>query len=1024
MDFLEIGKKWQKKREEAGTYKVIEDPEKESFYILDMFPYPSWAGLHVWHPKWYIATDVIARKHMLLGQKVLHPMGFDTFWVGTEQYAIAHKMKPQKAAADNIATYKRQLAMFGCTYDRDREVNTADPNYFKWTQATFLKMYNSYFDEKDQKAYDISVLKDKIHAWEIKIPDTMTKEEFINSQRLCYMDYKPINRCPNCKTWLSNEDLEADGTCERCGSMVEQRPMKQRVIRITKYADRLLKWLDNLPWWADSVKDQQRNRIGRSEWTEFEMRIAENGAENGGEWRGIKKVFNDGTYDIIGCAMNVHKQLWPGLQEKVYHKALLKLLEEKWLDVESEKIVPYKVNNEVFWYWKVDIVVNWNIAIELKSKKNIEWDFYKQLRTYINQSDNTQTWLLINFYNSKLEYKRLEKDYGRVVGNNSENGAENNREWVWEWQRMGLRMTENISQVFSEKNSQIFIKVYTTRVDTVFGMSFVVMAPEHELVDRITTAEYRAAVDAYVDQAKHKTQLERTWLQKEKTWQFTWSYAINPFNGKKIPIYIWDYVLAWYGTWVVMAVPAHDERDFDFAKKYDIEIINSILPEDKDHEDYDKIKNCEICYPDKWILNDSWEFTGLKSDEAIAKMQKWLTERWIGWKKVNYRLQDRVFSRQRYRWEPIPMIHCPNCGIVPLTEDDLPLTLPDVENYEPTGTEEWPLANIHEWMNVKCPHCGADAKRESNTMPWWAGSSRYWIRYMDPHNDKQLVAPEKEKFWHPVNMYVWWAEHINRHMIYARFRNMFLYDMGITSVQEPFESYQSVWLIMAEDGRKMSKRRWNVVNPDDIVNEYWADTLRVYEMFMWPFDQAVSWNTNWVKWVKKFLDRVCNLYPKVDESYEDDKKILMTLHQTIKKVDEDVSRRFGFNTAIAQMMILVNELTWVEKISKKTFETLIILLAPFAPHLAEEFREKLGNQFSIFDGKNRPEVDEKYLIQDTVTMAVQVNGKVRWTIEISKTATQEEVFEIIKNDEKISRNLVSEIKKVIYIPWKICNIVL
>ena len=847
MDFLEIGKKWQKKREESGTYKVVEDPEKQSFYILDMFPYPSGAGLHVWHPKWYIATDVIARKHMLLGEKVLHPMGFDTFWVGTEQYAIAHKMKPQKAAADNIATYKRQLAMFGCTYDRDREVNTADPNYFKWTQATFLKMYNSYFDEKDQKAYDISVLKDKIHAGEIKIPDTMTKEEFINSQRLCYMDYKPINRCPNCKTWLSNEDLEADGTCERCGSMVEQKPMKQRVIRITKYADRLLKWLDNLPGWADSVKDQQRNWIGRSEWTEFDMEL-------------------------------------------------------DWFDMK--------------------------------------------------------------------------------------------------------------------------ISVYTTRVDTVFGMSFVVMAPEHELVDRITTAEYRAAVDAYVDQAKHKTQLERTWLQKEKTWQFTWSYAINPFNWKKIPIYIWDYVLAWYGTWVVMAVPAHDERDFDFAKKYDIEIINSILPEDKNYEDYDKILHCEVCYPDKWIVNNSGEFSGLTSNEAIAKMQEWLAERWIGWKKVNYRLQDRVFSRQRYWWEPIPMIHCPNCGIVPLTEDDLPLTLPDVENYEPTGTEEWPLANIHEWMNVKCPHCGADAKRESNTMPGWAWSSWYWIRYMDPHNDKQLVAPEKEKFWHPVNMYVWWAEHINRHMIYARFRNMFLYDMGITSVQEPFEAYQSVWLIMAEDGRKMSKRRGNVVNPDDIVNEYGADTLRVYEMFMWPFDQAVSWNTNWVKWVKKFLDRVCNLWPKVDENYEDDKKILMTLHQTIKKVDEDVSRRFGFNTAIAQMMILVNELTWVEKISKQTFQTLIVLLAPFAPHLAEEFREKLGNQFSIFDGKHRPEVDEKYLVQDTITMAVQVNGKVRWTIEISKEATQDEVMEVVRNDEKISRNLTSEIKKVIYIPWKICNIVL
>lgn len=847
MDFVEIGKKWQKRREEVWTYKVVEDSEKKSFYILDMFPYPSGAGLHVWHPKWYIATDVIARKHMLLGEKVLHPMWFDTFGVGTEQYAIAHKMKPQKAAADNIATYKRQLAMFGCTYDRDREVNTAEPDYFKWTQTIFLKMYNSYFDEEDQKAYNIERLKDKISNWEVKIPRWMSESDFIDSQRLCYMDYKPINRCPTCKTWLSNEDLDADGTCERCGTPVEQKPMKQRIIRITKYADRLLAGLEDLPWRAESVKDQERNWIWRSEWTEFDMNL-------------------DG---------------------------------------------------------------------------------------------------------------------------------------------------------FDEK-----ISVYTTRVDTVFGMSFVVMAPEHSLVEKITTEEYKIAVEEYIDKAKHKTQLERTWLQKEKTWQFTWAYAIDPFNNKKVPIYIWDYVLANYGTWVVMAVPAHDERDYDFAKVHGIEIINTILPSNSNHEDYEKIKNCEICYPDKWILNNSWEFSGLESNVAIAKMQEWLKQRWIGWKKVNYRLQDRVFSRQRYWWEPIPMIHCPNCGIVPLQESDLPLRLPDVENYEPTWTEEWPLANIGEWINCKCPHCGADAKRESNTMPGRAWSSWYWIRYMDPHNNNQLVDPEKEKFWHPVDMYVWWAEHINRHLIYARFRNKFLKDMWITSVEEPFKNYQSVWLIMAEDGRKMSKRWWNVVNPDDIVNEYGADTLRMYEMFMWPFDQAVSRNTNWVKWVKKFLDRVCNLWSKIDENHEDDKKILITLNQTIKKVDEDISRRFWFNTAIAQMMILVNELTWVEKISKKTFETLIILLAPFAPHLAEEFREKLWNEFSIFDGKRRPEAEEKYLVQDTITMAVQVNGKVRWTIEISKTATQDEVMEIVKNDEKISRNLVWEIKKVIYIPWKICNIVL
>jgi len=1010
MDFVEIGRKWQRIWKDRQTYKVVEDKEKKSFYILDMFPYPSWAWLHVGHPKWYIATDVIARKHMLQWEKVLHPMGFDTFGLGTEQYAIANKMKPQVAAAQNIATYKRQLEMFGCTYDWDREVNTADPKYFKWTQKVFLDLYNSYFDEKEQKAKSISELRQKLKTPHINSflegEGTVDEkiERYLNSQRLAYVDYKPINRCPNCKTWLANEDLNSDWTCERCGMAVEQKPMKQRVIRITKYAERLLDWLDKLSEWNDSARDQQRNWIGKSEGTQFEMQV----------------------------------------------------------------VLPYP-----------DPLLK------------------------------------------------------------------------------------------GEGDNKLSFEVYTTRIDTVFGMNFVVMAPEHKLVEslkwKVESGEIQIKnwdeIQEYIDKAKHKTQLERTELQKEKTWVIVDGiYAINPFNNEKVPLYIWDYVLANYGTGVVMAVPAHDERDFEFAKKYGIKIKNVVLPHPTSPWRRGEVKSEVVCYTEKWILVDSWEFSEMTSDQAIEAMQKWLEKNNIWWKKVNYRLQDWVFSRQRYRWEPIPMIHCDNCDvklsinfyskdiwdrllsgdktiesralnpeekdryfgsirewdivkailketwetqnfrvkkiweydnlkdlfedkfvclgicgsyidkyntyekfekwyesladwyvdkinknwivcwwferiwakIVPLEEKDLPLELPDVENYEPTGTEEGPLADIEDWINVKCPKCGWNAKRESNTMPGWAGSSRYWMRYMDPNNEKELVSSEKEKFWHPVDIYVWWAEHITRHMIYARFWHKFLQDLWIVSVDEPFKRYQHVWLIMAEDGRKMSKRRWNVINPDDIINEFGSDILRMYEMFMWPFDQAVAWNTNGVKGIKKFLDRVVSLKLKVESWKSDDKKVLNLLHKTIKKVTEDIDK-FGFNTAISQMMILVNELSTKDIISQDTFEKLIVLLAPFAPHLAEELWEKItslsisllkGEGGSIFNQNVRPKYDEKYLIQDTITMAVQFNGKVRWTVDVALDADQDQVMELVKKDEKMQKYLVWNIVKIIYIAGKICNIVI
>jgi len=1069
-----------------------------------MFPYPSGAGLHVWHPKWYIATDVLSRKKMLEGFSVLHPMGFDTFGLGTEQYAIDNKMKPQVVAEQNINNFISQLKNLGLTYDRDRSFSTADPEYFRRTQEIFLKLYTHYYDEKSQIAKPISkletILKQQKKS-ELEIKD------ILDSERLAYVDFKPINRCPKCMTWLANEDLD-DGNCERCGSEVEQKPMRQRVLRITKYADRLISGLDKLSW-DESMKDLERNWIWKSEWTQFKMDI-----------------------------------------------------------------------------------------------KNFD---------------------------------------------------------------------------------SLSFEVYTTRIDTVFGMSFVVMAPEHPLVDQITTAEHKSDVAKYKEQAKYKSQLERTELQKEKTWQFTWAYAINPFNGEDIPVFVWDYVLANYGTWVVMAVPAHDERDFEFAKKYGIKIVQSIMSTDQaPHEgaerrytisaiiqrpsdnkflflkrkkfnrispviggvewDEDiltaaerevfeetgysvkatktiwrltesnffaenknirrqrrdqpvileliseipnKVSDEELekheavwltydealqqtthkdnlwglmafvkgdwAFTEKGILVNSWEFSDLTSDEAIAKIQAWLSAKNIGWKKCNYKINDRVFSRQRYRGEPFPVVFCNHCNtktsinfynqetrngiisgvktietralnpeepdryfwnikewdiilatnketnqeirlqvtktyqrknlkdmrenqdketiakmyrnketfkdtkdfesfaskrdftpgyldkinnnwivgreikvvgpeIVPMDSKDLPLTLPDVENYAPTGTEEWPLASIDEWINTTCPHCGNPAKRESNTMPWRAGSSRYWLRYMDPKNDKQIVSPEREKYRGNVDVYVGGAEHVTRHMIYARFWQKFLFDLGIVTHDEPFQKYHKVGLIMAEDGRKMSKRRWNVVNPNDIIEEFGSDTLRTYEMFMGPFEQSIARSTNGIKWIKKFLDKIIALQDKITDQ-EESKTNLTQLHQAIKKLTEDIDG-FKFNTAISQLMILVNHLTDQPSLTRDTYEKLITLVAPFAPHLAEELWEDLGNKYSVFTTTAWPSYDAKYLVADTVTLAVQFNGKMRGTLETSKDAGEKDVLDAIAADAKLSAHLTWSPKKVIYIPGKIINIII
>ncbi|MEH7224159.1 leucine--tRNA ligase [Bacillus sp. JJ1566] len=797
----QIEKKWQQYWEQNKTFKTTEDKGKRKFYALDMFPYPSGAGLHVGHPEGYTATDILSRMKRMQGYNVLHPMGWDAFGLPAEQYALDTGNDPAEFTEKNINTFRRQIKELGFSYDWDREVNTTDPAYYKWTQWIFTKLFE---------------------------------------KGLAYVDEIPVNWCPALGTVLANEEV-IDGKSERGGHPVERRPMRQWVLKITAYAERLLEDLEELDW-PESLKEMQRNWIGRSEGAHV-------------------------TFTIDG-------------------------------------------------------------------------------------HDDSFT-------------------------------------------------------------------VFTTRPDTLFGATYAVLAPEHPFVDKITTPEQKEAVHAYLEKIKSKSDLERTDLAKEKTGVFTGAYAINPVNQEKMPIWIADYVLMSYGTGAIMAVPAHDERDYEFAVKFELPIKEVVAGGDVSKEAYTG---------DGEHVNSDF-LNGLNKEEAITKMIAWLEEKKLGKKEITYKLRDWLFSRQRYWGEPIPIIQWEDGTMTTVPVEELPLMLPKTKEIKPSGTGESPLANITEWVNVVDEKTGKKGRRETNTMPQWAGSCWYYLRYIDPHNDQALADPEKLKEWLPVDIYIGGAEHAVLHLLYARFWHKVLYDIGVVTTKEPFQKLFNQGMILGEGNEKMSKSKGNVVNPDDIIESHGADTLRLYEMFMGPLDASIAWSTNGLDGSRRFLDRIWrlliddngNISPKV-KADSNDTSLERVYHQTVKKVTEDYEA-LHFNTAISQLMVFINDAYKASEMPKSFIEGFVKLLSPVAPHLAEELWEKLGNSGTIAY-ESWPAFDEAKLVESEIEIVIQVNGKVKAKLHVPADATKEVLEQIAMGADPIKEQIEGKtVRKVIAVPGKLVNIV-
>ena len=795
-----VEKKWQKVWDDNKAFAATDDYSKPKYYALVEFPYPSGQGLHVGHPRPYTALDIVARKRRMQGYNVLYPMGWDAFGLPTENYAIKNKIHPKIVTENNVKRFKEQLHSLGYSFDWDREINTTDPSYYKWTQWIFLKLFKA---------------------------------------GLAYKKEMPINWCTSCKVGLANEEV-VNGVCERCGAPVVRKVKSEWMLKITDYAEKLIEGLDHVEY-IERVKVSQKNWIGKSQ-----------GAE-------------------------------------------------------------------------VD---------------------------------------------------------------------------------------------FSIKGKEDKLRVYTTRCDTLFGVTYMVVSPEHPIIDKYKDElKNWDTIAAYRDEASKKSDFERAELAKEKTGvQIEGLTAINPVNGKEIPIWISDYVLMSYGTGAIMAVPAHDERDWEFAKKFNLPLIQVVA---KNGEEVD-INAAAFTDVATGVLINSDFLNGLEVKDAKAKMIAFLEEKKIGTAKTNYKLRDWVFSRQRYWGEPIPIVHCDKCGYIPIDESELPLMLPEVESYMPTDNGESPLAAMTDWVNTTCPCCGGPAKRETDTMPQWAGSSWYFLRYTDPHNDEALASKEALKYWMPVDWYNGGMEHTTLHLLYSRFWHKFLYDQGVVPCPEPYQKRTSHGMILGENGEKMSKSRGNVVNPDDIVREYGADTLRTYEMFIGAFDLSASWSEDGVKGCRRFLERIWKLQDIMtnEEGYSSDLETKM--HQTIKKVSSDYEN-LKYNTAIAAMMALLNDFTKKGSITKGEYKTLLILLNPVAPHITEELWQIIGGSGYVYE-QTWPEYEEAKTVENTVEIAVQINGKTKGTLAIGRDDAKEDV--IAKAKESIADKLTGNIVKEIYVPGRIVNIVM
>ena len=797
-DYSKIEKKWQDIWDEKQTFAAKDDYTLPKFYGLVEFPYPSGQGLHVGHPRSYTALDIVSRKKRLEGYNVLYPMGWDAFGLPTENFAIKNHIHPSIVTEKNIANFKHQLKSLGFSFDWSREINTTDPEYYKWTQWIFLQLYK---------------------------------------KGLAYKKKMSVNWCTSCKCVLANEEV-VNGVCERCGSEVVHKEKSQWMLKITDYAEKLLDGLDDVDF-IERVKTQQRNWIGKS--------------------------------------------------------------------------------------------------------------------------------------------------YGTQVTFNTTNGDS--------------------------------FDIFTTRADTLFGVTYMVMSPEHPLIEKWSSQiENLEEVEAYKAEAAKKSDFERTELAKDKTGVMIKGIkAINPVNNKEIPIFVSDYVLISYGTGAIMAVPGHDERDFEFAKKFGLPIIEVVSGgKDITKEAY---TDCA-----KGTMVNSDFLNGLTVDEAKTKIQQWLSDRKIGEKKTNYKLRDWVFSRQRYWGEPIPMVYCEKCGYVPIDESELPLTLPNVESFEPTDNGESPLSTMTDWVNTTCPHCGGKAKRETDTMPQWAGSSWYFLRYCDPHNDKELASKEALEYWMPVDWYNGGMEHTTLHLLYSRFWHRFLYDIGVVPNPEPYKKRTSHGMILGENGEKMSKSRGNVINPDDIVRDYGADTMRVYEMFIGDFEKAAPWSQASIKGSKRFLDKVFALTDMLCDGDKYSEKLEVSFNKTVKKVSEDIEN-LKMNTAIAALMSLLNEIYEVKSINKAEMKTFITLLNPFAPHITEEMWEICGFK-GMLNQTSWPTYDEAKCVDSTVEIAVQVNGKIKARIEVPAEVSNDDAISQAKAVDAVAKEIDGKtIVKELYVKKRLVNIV-